>query len=521
MFRKIKFSLLLCTALIIILPKIVIAKTNGNCGDSGSNVTFVLDDNGVLTISGTGKIKDYSGFDGFYYDSDKIKEVVINEGVTYIGKNTFFKCTKLEKATLPSSVKTIAESAFDQCYSLTQVNFPNGLERIENYAFQAADLRSLEIPASLSYIGNSAISKGSLTSIKVSGENPTFDSRNNCNAIIETASNKLILGCVCSHIPSTVTEIGGGALGGISGLTSITIPSSVTSIGRGAFSGSGFTSITIPGNISVIPEHTFDRCESLKTITLSEGVRYIDAYAFDDCENLNSLKLPVSLSEIEENAFLRCQNITDIYYAGTEARWDKIIIWHENTVHPLESYRKTIAQLKQEGDLSSLSPLFNATVHYQAASTSGSATGGASVRKGTVLKNSSASFTVLTGLKTVAYKAPSKKTVKTVSIPASVKISGKTYKVVSISKDAFKGCSKLTAVTIGKNVGKIGAKAFYGCKKLKKVTFKTTKLTAGKVGSNAFKGIYKKAVIKSPKSKKKAYKKFLLKKGMKKTMTFK
>ena len=142
------------------------------------------------------------------------------------------------------------------------------------------------------------------------------------------------------------------------------------------------------------------------------------------------------------------------------------------------------------------------------------------------------------------FTAPAKKTAKTVTVPATIKAGGKTVKVTAIAPNALKGMkkltkvtigsnvatigknafandAKLTTVTIGKNVKSIGAKAFYKCKALKKITIKTKKLTKKTVGSKAFTGINKKAVIKSPKAKKATYKKILLKKGMKKTMTFK
>ena len=115
---------------------------------------------------------------------------------------------------------------------------------------------------------------------------------------------------------------------------------------------------------------------------------------------------------------------------------------------------------------------------------------------------------------TVEFKAPKNKKVKKVTIPATVKINGITYKVTSIGKDAFKGCTKMTSVTIGKNVSKIGTKAFYGCKKLKDITIKTTKLKSSTVGKNAFKGTPKSAKVKVPKNSLKSYKKFLYKKGI-------
>ena len=135
------------------------------------------------------------------------------------------------------------------------------------------------------------------------------------------------------------------------------------------------------------------------------------------------------------------------------------------------------------------------------------------------IKTSAGTFTVKNGSATL--KAPKSKALTKLTIPATIKANGKAVPVTAIAKNAFKGMDKLTTVTIGKNVKSIGAKAFYGCKKLKKITIKSTKLTKKTVGSKAFTGIYKKAVIKCPKAKKAAYKKILLKKGMKKTVKFK
>ena len=107
------------------------------------------------------------------------------------------------------------------------------------------------------------------------------------------------------------------------------------------------------------------------------------------------------------------------------------------------------------------------------------------------------------------------------TIPEKVTIKERSLPVTSIAPNAFRDMKNLNSITIGKNVKKIGRNAFCGCKKLKKIIIKTTKLTKKSIGANAFKGICKKAVVKCPKTKKKAYKKILLKKGMKKTMTFK
>lgn len=135
------------------------------------------------------------------------------------------------------------------------------------------------------------------------------------------------------------------------------------------------------------------------------------------------------------------------------------------------------------------------------------------VKKGSTYTVSGNAYTVTsTGKKTVEFKK-AEESAKTISIPKTVKIKGKTYKVTSIAANAFKNNKKVKSVTVSANITKIGKNAFYGCKNLKKITVKTTKLTSSKVGKNAFKGIHKKAVIKVPGKKLNAYKKLFKAKG--------
>ncbi len=122
---------------------------------------------------------------------------------------------------------------------------------------------------------------------------------------------------------------------------------------------------------------------------------------------------------------------------------------------------------------------------------------------------------------TVTYTKPVKRNVTSVSIPNTVRINGITYKVTAIAANAFKNCKKLKKITIGKNIASIGAKAFYKCNRLAKITVKTKNLTGKKVGSRAFQGIYKKAVMKVPKNKRKAYKKLLRARGCGNKVKFK
>ena len=240
------------------------ADASGSCGD-GVTWSYVADTK-ILTIAKNG---DGTGAMANYYISNQpwygfsITKVVIGEGVTSIGDDAFFVYPSLASVEIPASVTSIGGSAFYNCTGLTSVSFatgsqlasignyafnsctslasitiPNGVTTISNNAFNSAGLTSIAIPASVTSIGSLAFyGCTSLETITVDAGNTVYDSRGNCNAIIETTSNTLVIGCKGTTIPNTVTSIGGEAFEGCSGLTSIEIPSSVTSIGNSAFAG--------------------------------------------------------------------------------------------------------------------------------------------------------------------------------------------------------------------------------------------------------------------------------------------
>ena len=249
------------------------------------NLTWTLDADGTLTISGTGAMKDYD-----YYNNpspasqkkDSVKKVVIEDGVTSIRNSAFYDCNSLTSITIPNSVTSIGAYAFSNCYYLTNITIPNSVTSIENYAFRScSSLTSITIPDSVTSIGELAFySCDSLTSITIS---------------------------------NSVTSIGERAFAYCSRLTSITIPDSVTSIGEAAFAGcSRLTSITIPDSVTSIGEAAFAGCSSLTSITIPDSVTSIGEYAFQSCSSLTSITIPDSVTSIGDYVFISCSSLTTI-----------------------------------------------------------------------------------------------------------------------------------------------------------------------------------------------------------------
>ncbi len=165
-----------------------------------------------------------------------LRSLNIGNSVTSIGRSTFNGCSSLSSVIIPNGVTSIGDYAFQQCIGMASVTIPNSVTSIGNAAFLGCGLTSVTIPNSVKSIGDAAFQNCQrVTSIIVEDGNPVYDSRNNSNAIIETASNRLIAGCNNTTIPNGVTSIGNYAFQKCLFLTSVIIPSSVTSIGDGAF----------------------------------------------------------------------------------------------------------------------------------------------------------------------------------------------------------------------------------------------------------------------------------------------
>ena len=251
-----------------------------------------------------------------FYSCSGLTSIVIPNSVTSIEWYAFYSCRGLTSIELGNSVTSIGMDAFSNCSRLTSIVIPNSVTSIGNNAFGGcSDLTSIVIPNSVTSIGDGAFySCSGLTSISVESGNTIYDSRDNCNAIIETSSNTLIAGCKNTIIPNSVTSIGGYAFYSCSGLTSIVIPNSVTSIEWYAFYDCyRLTSIVIPNSVTSIDILAFSGCSRLTSIVIPNSVTSIGGYAFYSCRGLTSIELGNSVTSIDNYAFSSCSGLTNIY----------------------------------------------------------------------------------------------------------------------------------------------------------------------------------------------------------------
>ena len=313
---------------------------SGTCGD---NLTWKLDDEGTLTISGKGAMTEWVNIDSAPWKtySNTINKVVIQPGVTSIGKNAFSLCTNLESITIPKSVTSIGWGAFQECGSLKSITIPEGVTSIERSVFyECSSLTSITIPKSVTSIGWSAFQGcSSLKSITIP-EGVTS---------IEWGAFQGCSSLMSITIPEGVTSIGDSAFEDCRGLTSISLPESVIKIGNYAFKSTALTGkFVIPSGVTKIGDGLFENCQKLTEVVIPDGITFIGPYAFkytgitsfvipDGIRTINvdtfygtrldRITIPVSVTAINPSAFGNEYvngYVKEVHYTGTKSDWSRI-----------------------------------------------------------------------------------------------------------------------------------------------------------------------------------------------------
>lgn len=464
-----------------------------------------------------------------------LTSIIIPQGVTFIGEQAFEFCS-LKSITLPSSISEIEDYTFQMCSSLTEVLIPNGVTRIGNGAFtgcssltsiiipetvteigesafeDCSSLTSITIPKNVTYIGKNAF-RGciSITSIIVDKDNPRYDSRNNCNAIIW--KNTLKLGCQNSFIPQGVTSIADGAFEDCTSLESINIPDSVTHIGQKAFYNTGIynnnsnwskgflyidkcliavkeikqrnlhsnlqfehypTQCIVNEGTLVIGDYAFKECEHLVDITLPKSIITIGNHAFDGCITLRIINIPDGIQHIGFCAF----NKTELY--SDDSNWDKDVLYINQCLikaRPsiVECVIRDNTVLIANGAFTSSWPqdssLVSVTIPNSVYSIGSSAFYECKSLTAINIPNSITtieddtfagcyslnSVTIPNSVTYIGRGAFSRCGISKLTLPNSITI---------IQSGAFKMCSLLTSINIPNSVKYIGSSAFFRCKAL-------------------------------------------------------
>lgn len=504
-----------------------------------------------------------------FYDVPNIESVVIS-GAVDVPRDMFGKCTELKKVTLKNGVRSIGEDAFRDCSSLESVIFENTvLEKISDGAFWGCSaLSSIALPDSVTEIERNAFFETGLRNIQLPEKLTLIGGGAFCNCKnlkqvqlppqLKELGEGAFFNCenlAQIQLPSQLNKLGGDAFRDCTSLDKIDIPAGLKQIESATFCNTGLTSVTLHEGLTKIEDWAFHDCLKLKKIRIPKSVTDIGGLALGIRYNRGNGAEEVipggftvegytgSAAERYVKRMHQCENLyhvffKDVKFVSIGGQTAAVTNISKTKISALKTGAFTGKPLTQaltityggkklvNGRDYTLTWKNNKNIGTASVTIKGKGKYNGSVTKKfriTVQKN--AVYTVsrlkykisnadTSGKGTVVFTGATDKAArKTLTIPTTVKIGGKSFRVTAIGTSAMSGAKKLTTVKIGANIMTVGAKAFCGCSKLSNVTIFSTKLTTAKTGANAFKGIRSNCRFKVPASRVSAYKKLLRAKG--------
>ncbi len=416
----------------------------------GENLEWSYDGANTLTVSGTGAMYDYDEDDGILPPwssvKSKIKNVVIENGVTGVGSYTFYKYKSLQSITLPDTITSIGGHAFQECILLNNISFPAGLTTIGTGAFRFCKrISSVTIPGSVSDVGEFAF--GECEQL----ENVEFEEG------VESIRDSMFWGCEKLSsvlIPAGVTSLGTYTFNDCKSLTDIALPDGLLTIGRSAFSGTGLTNITIPNSVLSVGDSAFSNCSALTEVTIPEGVSMIGGEVFRSCYKLSEITIPASVTYMGNDVFYDISGIILYGYSNTAAQ-----------LHAEKNNLKFISigtvDLENSGSCGN-----DLTWNFDENSKTLTVSGTGEMYNDNELKVLWSFYDIEKivmedGVTSIGSGAFSDcKRLTNVTIPGSVQV---------IGNEAFQGCASLSEIIIPDGVTDIGWRAFYECEALNRV----------------------------------------------------
>ena len=515
-------------------------------GDPGMNLPEFcfdgLDNIENIVISGAVDVPRY-----MFEKCTGLKEVILKNGILSVGEYVFKGCSSLESVIFENvALKKISVDMFSGCSALSSIALPDSVTEIEKYAFFETGLRNIQLPEKLTLIGAYAFCNcKNLEQIQLPSQlkelgNGAFSSCENLTQI---------------QLPAQLNKLGTDAFRNCTSLDKIDIPAGLKQIESATFCNTGLTSVTLHEGLTKIEDWAFHDCLKLKKIRIPKSVTDIGGLALGIRYNRGN-----GAEEVIPGGF------TVEGYTGSAAeRYVKRMHQSENLYHVFFKDVKFVSIGGQTAAVTNISktkistlktraftgkPLTQAltityggkklvngrdyTLTWEKNKNIGTASvtikgkgkyNGSVTKKFRITVQKNAVYTVsrlkykisnadTSGKGTVVFTGATDKAArKTLTIPTTVKIGGKNFRVTAIGGSAMSGAKKLTTLKLGGNVTTIGAKAFYSCSNLSNVTIFSTKLTTAKTGANAFKGIRSNCRFKVPASRVSAYKKLLRAKG--------